>query len=616
MSTPPSPLCVYCQTPLSRAGVRFCTNCGREQPAQLLPPALTTLLNAPLGASLQVQEDGQTRVVALGAAPLTVGRAPDNTILLTSRFVSGHHARVETVGQSHRIVDVGSTNGLLYEGRRVASHDLTDGAIIRIGDSATGSFVTLTYSNPVVTRTPQASQVAQSYQLDPKNPQVTIGRAGCDIVLDNPQVSRFHAQLDQAAGGAVLRDAGSTNGTFVNGQRLSGPHTLRPGDVIQIGAFKLVYNVGSLDQYDQRGALRVDARGLTRHVQRDGQRRIILNDVSLSIAPREFVALVGGSGTGKSTLMKALCGYAPATTGQVLVNGDDFYHNFDNYRTVLGYVPQDDILHGTLPVERALGYAARLRLPPDTAEGEITDRITRVLEDVEMVPHRDKLIENLSGGQRKRVSIGAELLADPSLFFLDEPTSGLDPGLEKKLMYTLRRLADSGRTVVLVTHATANITVCDHVVFMAGGRMVYFGPPAEALTFFNVTSGDFADIYTKLDGVGEPSSPLVQHDLKAEYETWSQARATNARPPTGANEPPSLAELWALKYRSSAHYQRYVVARLAQTQAAPSAPAPGATPAKTRRNAAPLRQFALLARRYLDLTLQDRRNLLIMLLQA
>ena len=616
MSTPPSPLCVYCQTPLSRAGVRFCTNCGREQPAQLLPPALTTLLNAPLGASLQVQEDGQTRVVALGAAPLTVGRAPDNTILLTSRFVSGHHARVETVGQSHRIVDVGSTNGLLYEGRRVASHDLTDGAIIRIGDSATGSFVTLTYSNPVVTRTPQASQVAQSYQLDPKNPQVTIGRAGCDIVLDNPQVSRFHAQLDQAAGGAVLRDAGSTNGTFVNGQRLSGPHTLRPGDVIQIGAFKLVYNVGSLDQYDQRGALRVDARGLTRHVQRDGQRRIILNDVSLSIAPREFVALVGGSGTGKSTLMKALCGYAPATTGQVLVNGDDFYHNFDNYRTVLGYVPQDDILHGTLPVERALGYAARLRLPPDTAEGEITDRITRVLEDVEMVPHRDKLIENLSGGQRKRVSIGAELLADPSLFFLDEPTSGLDPGLEKKLMYTLRRLADSGRTVVLVTHATANITVCDHVVFMAGGRMVYFGPPAEALTFFNVTSGDFADIYTKLDGVGEPSSPLVQHDLKAEYATWSQARATNARPPTGANEPPSLAELWALKYRSSAHYQRYVVARLAQTQAVPSAPAPGATPAKTRRNAAPLRQFALLARRYLDLTLQDRRNLLIMLLQA
>ncbi|PJF23746.1 MAG: ABC transporter ATP-binding protein, partial [Phototrophicales bacterium] len=114
-------------------------------------------------------------------------------------------------------------------------------------------------------------------------------------------------------------------------------------------------------------------------------------------------------------------------------------------------VPQDDILHRSLPVERALGYAAELRLPADTAPVEIRQRIDRVLEDVEMTPHREKPIENLSGGQRKRVSIGAELLADPSLFFLDEPTSGLDPGLEKKMMYTLRRLADSGRTIVLVT---------------------------------------------------------------------------------------------------------------------------------------------------------------------
>ncbi|NTU84996.1 MAG: FHA domain-containing protein, partial [Chloroflexales bacterium] len=469
MSTPAPPLCAYCRAPLSRPAARYCTRCGREQPQRTLvttaAPTATQATATLSGATLQVQEEGQTRAVPLGPTPLTVGRAPDNQLVLASRFVSGHHARVEAAGQAHRMVDVGSTNGLLYEGRRVPSHDLADGDVIRIGDPATGSFVTLTYSNPAATRAPQASQVAHSYRLDPQDPQVTIGRAGCDVTLDNPQVSRFHAQIDQTAGGAVLRDAGSTNGTFVNGRRLSGPHSLRPGDVIQIGAFKLIYNVGSLDQYDQRGALRVDARGLTRQVRHDGQSRVILSDVSLSIAPREFVALVGGSGTGKSTLMKALCGYAPATAGQVLVNGDDFYRNFDNYRTVLGYVPQDDILHRTLPVERALGYTARLRLPPDTAEAEISGRITRVLEDVEMTDHRDQLVENLSGGQRKRVSIGAELLADPSLFFLDEPTSGLDPGLEKKMMYTLRRLADSGHTVVLVTHATANITVCDHVAF-------------------------------------------------------------------------------------------------------------------------------------------------------
>jgi ABC-type multidrug transport system ATPase subunit len=221
--------------------------------------------------------------------------------------------------------------------------------------------------------------------------------------------------------------------------------------------------------------------------------------------------------------MNALSGYAQATGGHVFINGDDYYRNFDAYRTVLGYVPQDDIIHRTLPVDRALGYAAQLRLPADTAAPEIAQRIARVLDDVEMTPHRDKLVENLSGGQRKRVSIGSELLADPSLFFLDEPTSGLDPGLEKKMMYTLRRLADSGRTVVLVTHATANISQCDHVAFMSDGRLVYFGPPAEALQFFNVSSGDFADIYTKLEGAASQQDPerwaVVQRDLQAEYDS-------------------------------------------------------------------------------------------------
>src|SRR6476661_3866552 len=94
---------------------------------------------------------------------------------------------------------------------------------------------------------------------------------------------------------------------------------------------------------------------------------------------------------------------------------------------------------------------------------------------------RGPLVSKLSGGQRKRVSIALELLAKPSIFFLDEPTSGLDPGLDRKMMYLLRKLADKGHTIVLVTHATSNINVCDYVCFLAaGGRVAYFGPPEEA----------------------------------------------------------------------------------------------------------------------------------------
>lgn len=598
-------VCPFCQTPLARTDARFCPSCGHSLLAATA--SSTTIISS--GPVFHITEPGSTRDVVLGLQPLTIGRAPDNDIVLQSRFVSGHHARIEPVGQGHRIVDVGSRNGLLFAGRRITERELADGDVLRIGDPATGNFVSLTYHNPALAKTPALHEAPSRFPLDPNDPEITIGRVGCDIILDNPQVSRFHAQIDRAPSGTVvLRDMGSTNGTFVNGQRVTTLVVLKPGDVIQIGAFKLVYNITSLDRYDQRGALRIDARNLSRVVTRNGVQRAILHDVSLSIEPREFVAIVGGSGTGKSTLLKALCGYAPADQGQVLVNGDDFYRNFGAYRSVLGYVPQDDILHRSLPVQRALEYAARLRLPADTTDQEVAARIDRVLEDVEMTAHRDKPIDALSGGQRKRVSIGAELLADPSLFFLDEPTSGLDPGLEKKMMYTLRRLADSGRTVILVTHATANITQCDHVIFMAGnGRMVFFGPPDEALRFFQVTSGDFADIYTKIEGIASPDHPVVRQDVRAEYEAWQAAHPQAASPPT-------LAELWEIRYRQSPFYQQYVVNRLA---AAPTGlHSTNNSVGQTRQRISSWRQFRLLSQRYFDLMLQDRRNLTILLLQA
>jgi ABC-type multidrug transport system ATPase subunit len=199
--------------------------------------------------------------------------------------------------------------------------------------------------------------------------------------------------------------------------------------------------------------------------------------------------------------MNALIGSNPAE-GKVNLNGQDFYKEYDLFRDQIGYVPQTDILHTALTVEKALDYAALLRLPPDTSPEERKKRISEVLETVNM--NSDTIlstrIKNLSGGQRKRISIAAELLADPKLLYLDEPTSGLDPGLEKKMMHTLRHMADQGRTVVLITHATVNILQVDHVAFISQGKLVYFGPPQEALDFFEVE--DFADIYERIERSG------------------------------------------------------------------------------------------------------------------
>jgi ABC-type multidrug transport system ATPase subunit/ABC-type multidrug transport system permease subunit len=590
-------VCVHCGSSIPRPQLPRCPACGKEWRA-----------TGPADVWLEVVDGANARrSVPLGAAPLTIGRAPTNDLVLGSRFVSAQHARIDATADGHAITDLGSMNGLLIDGARLPANQprrLGDGTTIRIGDAATGSFVTLIYRSP---RAAAQASTQLRIALAPDG-ATSIGRRDAAIVLNNPQVSRRHAVIEGSGGRHRLRDAGSTNGTFVNGQRITS-HELVNGDIIAIGTFRLVYRGTALEEYDQRGALRIEARRLKTVVATAQGPRTIMHDVSLAIEPREFVAIVGGSGTGKSTLLKALAGFTPATAGEVRVNEDDFYANLDVYRSVIGYVPQDDILHRGLNVVDALGYVAELRLPPDTSPGDRRQRVERVLDDVDMDQHQTTVIDRLSGGQRKRVSIAAELLADPALFFLDEPTSGLDPGLEKRMMYTLRRLADGGRTIMLVTHATANIVQCDLVAFMAGGRMVYFGPPRDATTFFQVDDHEFAEIYTKLDGRATPDDragwQVVQQDLPDELAAH--------RREFGDAAVPSLAELWERRFRASHWYDTYVTERLSGREGAGSRRAAQPT---GRPRTSLVGQTLVLTRRYAKLMLNDRRNLLLLGVQA
>lgn len=218
------------------------------------------------------------------------------------------------------------------------------------------------------------------------------------------------------------------------------------------------------------------------------------NHISLSIRPGELVAIVGGSGAGKSTILNCLCGYLPPAQGSVYINGISLYRNFDALKKLVGYVPQSDIVYDNLTLYDMLSYTARLRLPGDTSEQERETSIRRAIALVELEDKTDCLIKSLSGGQRKRASIAVELLSDPNLLFLDEPASGLDPGTEQTLMTTLRAMADGGKTVVLVTHSTLQLKLCDKIAFMGkGGNLCFFGSCQEALRFFNVT--DLVDIY-------------------------------------------------------------------------------------------------------------------------
>jgi ABC-type multidrug transport system ATPase subunit len=205
-----------------------------------------------------------------------------------------------------------------------------------------------------------------------------------------------------------------------------------------------------------------------------------------------MTAVAGPSGAGKTTLMRLLSGQQPAAAGTVEYNGTDLAQCRQAYAPLMGYVPQEDIVHADLTVREALDYQARIRLGSQTPAAERDARIGYVLSLLGLADQRGQLVRTLSGGQRKRVSIACELLSEPQIIFLDEPTSGLDPGLDKRMMLLLRLLADQGRTVVLTTHAIAHVDVCDTLVLVGpGGHVIYAGPPDAALDWFGVqTLGD------------------------------------------------------------------------------------------------------------------------------
>ncbi|QLE54520.1 ATP-binding cassette domain-containing protein [Nostoc sp. TCL26-01] len=524
---------------------------------------------------LTLEKQGSILQFELNKQQHIIGRDRTVADLVVSedwQVVGRFQALLQREGEDYRIYDGDgqkpSTNGLYINHIRITSdsgYSLQHGTEISISQNPENQVI-LKYYNPANSL---VSHAPSSQRISLKNRSVLLGRdSDATLPLDAPTVSRRHATIDaDAEGRYVLRDY-STNGVFVNGQRVNSSIVLQPGVMIRIGPFTLVLRGDELQILDQGNQIRLDACNLV--IQDQDKRR--LDDISLAIEPGQFVALVGGSGAGKSTLMRTLLGTEKTTTGVVYLNGENLRHTYNIYRTHIGYVPQDDIIHQELKVGEVLTYAAKLRLPPDT---DVAKVVEKTLQDVEMSHRRSAKVSQLSGGQRKRVSIGVELLADPKLFFLDEPTSGLDPGLDKKMMQLLRKLANQGRTVILVTHATTNIKLCDRVVFLGqGGRLCYFGPPDECLRFFGVKD-DFADIYNQLE---KPENVIDQ----------------------------------ALKFQQSGDYQKYVSNHLS----------PGNQHSKPQiiKSQSPSasfgKQFSILSQRYLQIQQRDTINLLLALLTA
>lgn len=410
--------------------------------------------------------------------------------------------------------------------------------------------------------------------------RISIGRAaGNDVVLSDPQVARHHCTLMRTGDQWRLVDAGSGRPTVVAGQ----PITTRPiaeGGEFRVGPWALRLAGDTLHGFGHRSFTALGVRELNRHIDSGGERITLLEDVSFSVFSGELVALVGPSGAGKTTLINAIAGIAPADDGQVMLGAQDFHEILERDSSAVGLVPQDDLVHPELSVEESLRYSGRLRYASNISNEEIDGEVDRVLAELGIEHIRGSRIGNalkrgISGGQRKRVNLGQDLLTRSTrVLFLDEPTSGLDPKSAQSIVRQIRQLADDGRIVFLVTHdlTPSIMALVDHLLVMVpGGRVAYFGPPEQACSFFDVGSPD--QIFDRL----EDHTPIE----------------------------------WAQRFKESPDYRSFVATRthlLAQ-------PAAAAPEAELTERAGRWQQFKTLSARYLRTKLRDRAGLAVLAVQ-
>ncbi len=418
-----------------------------------------------------------------------VGRDVRADIRIPHPAISRAHVILRCVDGDWTAVDNDSRNGMFVGVERVKSVAAGDRTVLHLGNPE-GPALSFELGPPPDERP----------TVETERPAVrsrTIGRgADADIGISDMLASRHHATVVTTPSGVQIHDANSVNGTFVNGERIKSK-TLEENDVVTIGNVDFVFAAGSLvlrtEPATTTGGLEVRDVGLT---LADGE-VTLLDRVSLTVRPGALTAVIGPSGSGKSTLLKVVVGVWRPTSGAVKFDGRGLHAEYESLRSRIGMVPQEDVVHRGLTVAQALNIAAKLRMPPDTTETERHQVISRVLDELEMTEHAGTRVDKLSGGQRKRVSIAMELLTEPSLLLLDEPTTGLDPALDRSVMSMLRRLADAGRVIVVVTHSLRFLDVCDQVLLLApGGKAAYRGSPDDVGEAMG--SKDWADIYSSI----------------------------------------------------------------------------------------------------------------------
>lgn len=455
-----------------------------------------------------IDATGKPKIIEL-RGDATIGRdyaESDRDIRIVSSIVGRKHGELfyDNSRDSYYYIDNNSLNGTYINGRKLEPYNdrgskavlLRDGDIIRIDRSD------LKHPHP------QAVLMIFSRSFDVKEkwharrisglPEVTIGRSeGNTIRVDDNMASRHHASIRPVENSYVLSDMGSQNGVFVNQWRINGPVYINNNDVIRIANITMIYTGDTIiynNPGERSGSLSVNIRDKTVGIKR----KTLIKDIKFEVDTGDFVLILGGSGAGKTTLVNAILGDGKANA-DVMLNGQSLYDDFKSLKAQIGLVPQFIVLRENDKVIKTLVDVADVKLPGYSKEEKL-ERIDKILNLLGVSGLKNHLIRQLSGGQKKKISVAVQLIGYQKVFICDEPDSGLDAASRMQQMEILHDIAQNGKIVLVISHepddaydrqnqvyyftkilviAKSNVDNCGH--------MAFFGTPDEAVRFFGVS---------------------------------------------------------------------------------------------------------------------------------
>lgn len=452
----------------------------------------------------------------------TINNSPE--IGFVSEIVGRNHGSLVNIDNRWYYIDKGSVNGTYINGVKLENrangtskpYMLKNGDVLRIDSDNLSDpdsrGVWMMFTSELL------NENWKTLQLNEKQ-NVIIGRDEevCNLVIPHSYISAKHLQIGFQNGRYYVDDCGSYAGTWLNNERIDNPVYLCDKDKISFCDCVFIYNEGMI--FYNTNELRKEASGSERRIvlkadiktkkvpnnSGHGEKEIIRN-VNVEVKEGSLVALLGSSGAGKSTVMNCMNGMdTKGAQGDISYKGVDLLENFDKVKYLIGSVPQNEVFHPMLTVEEELREAAIIRLPGDTKRKEIKAHVDNTISQLKLDGVRKNKISKCSGGEKKRVNIAIELVADRQLLCLDEPDAGLDPGMKRELFGILAELAHKeGKTILVIIHDVSDIHMFDQVIMMTKyenvGRLAFSGSPAEAGEYFGT---NIKEAYGLLDSEPE-----------------------------------------------------------------------------------------------------------------